>query len=109
MKMNWNNIQWKKLQNHIHRLQSRIYQTSKSGNKIKVHFLQKRIINSPYAKLISVRRVTTENKGKRTASLDQKLYLTPSEKYKLASNLQVDGKAASIRRVWITKPGRVEK
>ena len=75
MKMNWNNIEWNRLQNHIQRLQRRIYQASKSGNKIRVHFLQKRLINSPYAKLISVQRVTTENKGKRTPGLDQKVYV----------------------------------
>ena len=99
----------KKINNYIQRLQRRIYRASKSENNIKVHFLQKRLINSPYAKLISVRRVTTENKGKGTAGLDQKLYLIPSEKYKLARNLQVDGEAMPIRRVWIPKPGRVEK
>ena len=107
--MNWKNTDWKRLQRQIQRLQRRIYQASKSGNKTKVHFLQKKLIDSPYAKLISVRRVTTENKGKRTPGLDQKVYLTPSKKYKLAKILQIDGRAAPIRRVWIPKPGRVEK
>ena len=107
--MNWKNTDWKRLQRQLQRLQRRIYQASKSGNKTKVHFLQKKLIDSPYVKLISVRRVTTENKGKRTPGLDQKVYLTPSKKYKLARILQIDGKAAPIRRVWIPKPGRVEK
>lgn len=104
MEINWKNISWKKLKNRIQRLQRRIYQASKSGNKIKVHFLQKKLINSPYAKLISVQRVTAENLEKRTS---QKL--TPFEKYKLASSLQIDGKAMSIRHVWISKPGQIEK
>lgn len=109
MKMNWKNLKWRRLENHIQRLQRRIYQASKSGQKKKVHFLQKKLINSPYAKLISVRRVTTENKGKKTAGLAQKFYLTPSEKYKLAIHLQlgprrVDGKTTIHR-----EPGRIEK
>lgn len=107
--MNWKNIRWNRLQNHIQSLQCRIYQASKSGNKIRVHFLQKRLMNSPYAKFIAVRRVTSENKGRKTPGIDQKVYLTPPEKFKLASELIIDGKAAPIRRVRIPKPGRIEK
>jgi len=61
-KLAWKDINWTLVQNRISRQQRRVYKASMEGNKGKVHAIQRRIIASLDAKLLAVRRVTTENK-----------------------------------------------
>uniref|UniRef100_A0A1D9G1Y4 Reverse transcriptase N-terminal domain-containing protein n=1 Tax=Moorena producens (strain JHB) TaxID=1454205 RepID=A0A1D9G1Y4_MOOP1 len=61
------------------------------------------------AKMIAVRRVTQENKGKKTAGIDGVKALTNKQRLILVANLKVSKKAQPTRRVWIPKPGRTEK
>nr|YP_009514395.1 hypothetical protein [Caulerpa lentillifera]AXG75897.1 hypothetical protein [Caulerpa lentillifera]QKS32311.1 hypothetical protein [Caulerpa lentillifera]QUV75635.1 hypothetical protein [Caulerpa lentillifera] len=85
----------------IRRLQNRIYKASLLNKREKVHFLQRKLIYNLYAKLVSVRRVTTENKGRNSPGLDLQLYISPrkkTEKLKLAKSLKIDGRASPIRR-----------
>lgn len=56
-------------------------------------------MNSFDAKLLAVRKVTTENKG----GVDGRVYDTPKDKMELESKLKLDGKANPIRRVVIFK------
>jgi RNA-directed DNA polymerase len=49
------------------------------------------------------------NRGKHTAGTDGNTITTSSEKLRLAKTLQINGKANTIRRVWIPKPGKKEK
>jgi RNA-directed DNA polymerase len=67
------------------------------------------MIKSRAAKLLAVRRVTQENKGKKTAGVDGVKALSPRQRLELAKNLRIDGKAMPTLRVWIDKPGRDEK
>jgi RNA-directed DNA polymerase len=71
--------------------------------------LQIRLINSLDSKLLSVLQVTTYNKGRNTGRVDRKTITDTKTKLKMAKNLKLDGKAKPIRRVWIPKPGKVEK
>ncbi len=100
----WKNIEWDKVQNRINRCQRRIYKASKENNRSKVMFLQNIIINSLDAKLLAVRRVTTENQGKKTSGIDNKIYNTDEKKIKLVQQLKVDGTAKPIKRVYIPTP-----
>ena len=104
----WNETNWKSVQKRIAKYQQRIYRASKQGNKNKVKGLQKRLIHSWDAKLLAVRRVTTDNRGRNTAGTDKKLYLTPEEKERLVRSLRIDGKAHPIRRVWIPKADKTK-
>lgn len=63
--------------------------------------LQKILINSKAAKLKAVRRVTQDNIGKTTASVDNIKNLQPNKRLELVNQLCLDGKASSIRRVYI--------
>jgi RNA-directed DNA polymerase len=63
-------------------------------------------VTSLDAKLLAVRQVTTENKGRKTWGIDEKVYDTPEDKMKLVSKLKLDGKAKPIRRVEIPKVGK---
>lgn len=108
-KILWMNIDWKHCTRRIGKIQERIFNASKAGDKKTVKFLQNVVIHSLDAKLLAVKRVTTDNSGKRTPGLDRLVYLSPVAKMGLVRSLKVDGRAAPIRRVWLPKPGRVEK
>ncbi len=64
---------WHKLEKSVFKLQKRIYQASKCNDIKKMHSLQKLLQKSISAKLLAVRRVTQDNRGKKTAGIDGKL------------------------------------
>jgi RNA-directed DNA polymerase len=100
----WNNLPWRKIQKKVFKLQKRIYRASISGNVKKVRKLQKTLINSYYAKLLAVKKVSQDNQGKKTGGVDRVKSLTPHQRLYLASNLKLTDKSKPIRRVWIPKP-----
>lgn len=104
----WSEIDWGKTQTTVRKVQYRIYKAARLGNKKRVHWLQKWLINSLAAKLVAVRTVTTLNKGRRSVGVDKVKVVTPQAKLQLALNLSLDGQAKPIRRVWIPKPGKTE-
>lgn len=105
----WNSIKWHYVRRRVRRIQNRIYKARKAGNISRTHWLQKLLINSSDTKLLAVQLVTTLNRGKKTAGVDKIKGLTDKQKMALARSLRLDGKASSIRRVWIPKPGKSEK
>lgn len=108
-KIAWNDINWTLVQNRISRQQRRVYKASVEGNRAKVHAIQRRIIVSLDARLLAVRRVTTENKGRNTAGVDKVKAISNKKKIELAYRLKLDGKASPIRRTYIPKPGKSER
>ncbi|EAZ90329.1 group II intron reverse transcriptase/maturase [Crocosphaera chwakensis] len=98
-----NQINWRKVEKAVFKLQKRIYQASVSGDVKKVRKLQKTLLNSYFAKLLAVRKVTQENKGKKTAGIDGVKSLTPKQRLELTQNLKLGKKAKPVRRVWIPK------
>jgi RNA-directed DNA polymerase len=107
-KLAWKDVDWKIIHKRLSRQQNRVYKASMEGNRDKVHAIQRRIINSLDAKLIAVRRITTENKGRNTSGVDRQKALSNEMKIKLAFNLKLDGKSSPIRRTYIPKPGKNE-
>lgn len=108
-KLAWNDINWTLVQKRISRQQNRVYKASIEGKHSIVHALQRRIIGSLDAKLLAVRRVTTENKRRNTAGVDDVKAISHIMKIQLAYGLKLDCKANSIRRVYIPKPGKTER
>lgn len=107
-KVEWENLDWRKAEFWIFKLQKRIYQASQKDDYKLIHQLQKTITNSWYARLVAVRRVTQENKGKKTAGIDGVKSLSPNKRLELAQKLKIDGKARPTKRIWIPKPGGKE-
>ena len=66
-------------------------------------------MRSWYNRLLAVRRVSQDNRGKKTAGIDGVKSLTPTARIKLAKQLRITGKSKATRRVWIPKPGKDEK
>ena len=100
---NWNKIPWGLLQTYIFNLQSKIYKHAKRNDRVNVRRFQKELVNSEYAKLIAVRMITQDNRGKKTAGVDGISELNPKQRLRMAANMILDGKASTIKRVWIPK------
>lgn len=104
-KVDWNSINWKKVQLRIWRVQKKIYEYSKQNKKLEVIKLQKVLISLLEAKLLAVRKVTQDNRGKKTAGVDGVRLLAPTKRFQLAYSLKIDGRCDPIKRRLIPKPG----
>ncbi len=105
----WKTIPWRKLEKKVFLLQKRIYRAAQRGDKQTIRKLQRLLIKSWSAKCLAVRRVTQDNQGKKTTGVDGVKVLTPEQRLKLVGQLDIQSKAKPARRVWIPKPGRIEK
>lgn len=110
-KLAWNDVDWTLVQKRVTRQQYRIYKAntereSQNTGNAKIHSLQRRIIASLDARLLAVRRVTTENEGRNTAGVDRQKILSPKKKMALVYKLKLDGNSSPIRRTYIPKPGK---
>jgi RNA-directed DNA polymerase len=105
----WNQVNWRKLERKIYKLQKRIYRASQRGDVKIVRRLQKMLMNSWSARALSVRRVTQDNQGKKTAGVDGLKSFTPKQRLTLIGELNLGCKVSPTRRVWIPKPGTEEK
>jgi len=65
--------------------------------------LQRELIESKEAKLLAIRKITQDNKGKRTAGVDGISNVKPGDRWKLVKTMILDGSAKPIRRVFIPK------
>ena len=107
--MEWDNVNWRKVEIRTFKLQHRIFQASKRGDVKAVRKLQKTLIRSWSARLLAVRKVTQDNQGKKTAGVDGVKSLSPKARMNLADNLRITGKVRPTRRVTIPKPNSDEK
>ncbi len=99
----WNQVNWRKIELSTFKLQKRIYQASKTDNVRKLRRLQKTLLNSYHAKLLAVRRVTQDNQGKKTAGVDGVKSLTSKQRLTLVNDIILSDKSKPVRRVWIPK------
>ena len=105
----WKHVNWCKLEKRVYKLQKRIYKASVRGDVEAIRKLQKTLMKSWSAKMISVRRVTQDNRGKKTAGVDGVKSLTPKQRLALVAKLKLSSKGHPTRRIWIPKPGKDEK
>ncbi len=105
----WNNIDWKKAEKHVNRLQVRITKAVKECKWYLVKRLEYLITHSYYAKLLAIRK-PTQNTGKRTAGVDGETWSSSETKMKAALKL-TDRKyvAKPLKRVYIEKHGSKKK
>lgn len=105
----WRVLPWRQLERRVFKLQKRIYRASLRGDVKTVRRLQRLMMKSWSAKCLAVRRVTQDNMGRKTAGIDGIASLSPEARLTLVGCLQLGDKAAPSRRVWIPKPGSLEK
>ncbi len=109
MKLQWNQIDWKKAEEQVNRLQIRIVKATLEQKWRLVKRLQYLMTNSLYAKAIAVKRVIT-NKGKKTPGIDGELWKTDKDKINAIERMDCRTyHAKPLKRVYIEKFGRKEK
>lgn len=100
----WRSVPWNEFDIQIRKIQERIYDASKRNDLKTVRSLQKVLVGLTPAKFLAVRRVSQDNRGKRTPGVDGVSALTPTQRVKLVQILKIDGKADPVRRVYIPRP-----
>ena len=99
----WSSIDWKEVQREVRRLQMRIAKAVKENKWNKVKALQYLLTRSFYAKLLAVKRVTS-NKGKNTPGIDGVVWKGARAKWRAVYSLRRRGyRSLPLRRTYIPK------
>src|ERR1700751_2751308 len=99
----WDQVDWGQAEENVRRLRQRIFAASQAGDLKKVRNLQKLMLRSRSNALVSVRRVTEINAGRKTAGVDGRIVLAGWEKADLAAWLQhgaAGWRPRPVRRVY---------
>lgn len=100
----WEMLTWKQIERNIFRLQKRIYKATLRGDFTQVRNLQRLLLRSYSARCLAVRRVTQDNRGKRTAGVDGIAKVPPRIRMTMVEMLHnLHQPASPIRRVYIPK------
>lgn len=92
----WNSINWKKIYKYVKKLRQRIFHAEQLGQTRKVRKLQRLMIRSKANLLLSIKKVTQINKGKRTAGIDKMIITNDKERTELF-NLIKDYSIKSVK------------
>ena len=99
----WNSIDWKETRRKVRRQQVCITKAVQENRRNKVRSIQYLLTRSFYAKLLAVKRVTS-NKGKKTPGFDCILWRGARAKWRAAYSLRRRGyNPQPLRRVYIEK------
>ena len=91
------------MRKYARRLENSIAKAVEYHDFAQVNKLRRIWNTSKLIKLLAVRKVTQDNRGKRTAGVDGKKVTTGKQRLELASKLEIDGKALPLKRVHIPK------
>src|ERR1700750_518009 len=95
--LDWDAVNWRAVEDGIRRLRRRIFTASHAGDLDKVRHPQKLMLRARADALLSVRRVTEVNAGRKTAGVDGRVVLASWEKAAMAAWLQ---RGAAAWRPW---------
>ena len=84
----WSLIDWKEIYEYVKKLRQRIFRAEQLGQKRKVRKLQRLMIKSNANLLLSIKRVTQINKGKKTAGVDGQIAISSSDRLRLYNLLK---------------------
>ena len=104
--LDWDTVDWGQAEDNVRRLRQRIFAASQAGDLARVRNLQKLMLRSRSSALVSVRRVTEVNAGRRTAGVDGRIVLASQEKAGMAAWLQhgaAGWRPPPVRRVYVPK------
>jgi RNA-directed DNA polymerase len=105
--LDWDLIDWGQAEDEVRRLRQRIFTASQVGDLKKVRNLQKLMLRSRVNALVSVRRVTEINAGRKTSGIDGRTVLLESQKADLVDWLQHRSSSwtpKAVKRVYVPKP-----
>jgi RNA-directed DNA polymerase len=104
--IDWLSVDWQQVEYDVRRLRQRIFTASQAGDLAKVRSLQKLMLRSRANALLSVRRVTELNAGRKTAGIDGSVVVTAPGKAVLAGWVQhhkSPWEPMAVKRVYIAK------
>jgi RNA-directed DNA polymerase len=102
----WRSVDWPRVEADVRRLRQRIFTASQAGDLKGVRSLQKLMLRSRANALVSVRRVTELNAGRKTAGVDGVVVVTDPGKAALADSVQHHAGSWAprpVKRVYICK------
>lgn len=101
----WQDINWQDVESHVRRIQERIFRATQRQDWRRVRSLQKLLARSTSNKLLAIRCVTQENRGRHTPGVDGKVYDSPAARMALSQeDLSFKGyRPRPVRRVYIPK------
>jgi RNA-directed DNA polymerase len=101
--ISWDQVPWKTAAKAVRRLQMRIAKAYREGKHGKVKSLQWLLTRSFHAKVLAVKRVTS-NQGGKTPGVDNTVWRTPKQKMQAATSLRRRGyHAQPLKRIYIPK------
>src|SRR5664280_901548 len=77
-RLDWDAIKWRDQEAQVQRLRQRIFKATQAGDLKQVRNLQKLMLRSRTNVLVSTRRVTQRNSGRRTPGVDGQVAMTLS-------------------------------
>lgn len=101
----WSDINWTKVERTVKRLQGRIFRAARAGKLGKLKSLQRLLARSSCAKLLAIRRVSQQSRGKNTPGVDGVLCNTPDDRLALfqeQDTLQTH-RPLPVKRIFIPK------
>jgi RNA-directed DNA polymerase len=101
----WPTVNWREANRNVRRLRQRIFRATQEGDWDKVQSLQRLMLRSRSNRLVSVRRVTQINQGRRTAGVDKVGVKTPTARGQLVDQMAnyQPWRVKPTRRVYIPK------
>lgn len=101
----WQRVNWRRANRVVRNLRQRIFRATQQGNWSRVRSLQRLLLKSYSNVLLSVRRATQINAGKRTAGIDKLLVKTGPAKAVLVDALKqwIPWRPLATKRVYIPK------
>jgi len=103
--LDWDSIPWKSIEKNVRNLRQRIFRATRECQWNKVRSLMKLMLRSFSNLLLSVRKVTQQNKGRKTAGIDNRLVLDSKSRARLVRQLlkNTPWKVSPGRRIYIPK------
>src|SRR6266508_3050928 len=86
--LDWDAVDWRRVEDDVRRLRQRIFTATQAGDLNRVRNLQRLMLRSRANALLSVRRVTEINAGRKTAGVDRRVVVVAGEKADMAAWLQ---------------------
>jgi hypothetical protein len=96
----WQSLPWKNVHRQVCRLPKRLDRATPRGDVRTVHPLQQLLARSWYARLLAVRRLPQDHRGRHPAGIDGVKSLPPPPRWRRAHALRLDGTARALRRIW---------
>jgi RNA-directed DNA polymerase len=104
----WSLIPWDFIEKSIRKLRQRIFRAIREQKWNVARSLMKLMLRSYFNLLVSVRKVTQKNKGRKTAGVDGEVALTPKARMALVRSMgrYTLWKVKPTRRIYIPKAGK---